>query len=155
MIKRLLVQMVETISSTQTTVVTKDERDSAIRLATAVLMIDVARADHVFEDSEFERVLRLVEAHFDLTPEQAAGLVNSADEKAEDLVSLHEFTQLLHNNLDEQEKARIIDLLWQVAYADGELDKYEDSLVLKIGDLLHVSRGRVMRLKHDAQSSPG
>ena len=40
-------------------------------------------------------------------------------------------------------------LLWQVAYADGELDKYENSFVLKISDLLHVSRARVMRLKHD------
>lgn len=153
MIKRLFVQMVETITSTETTIVTKDERDAAIRMATAVLMIDVARADHVFEDSEFVRVLKLMETHFNLTPEQAAGLVNSADEKAEDLVSLHEFTQLLHHNLDEQEKARIIGLLWQIAYADGQLDKYEDSLVLNISDLLHVSRGRVMRLKHDAQAA--
>lgn len=153
MIKRLFVQIVETISSEQPTSVTQEERDAAVRTATAVLMIDVARADHVFEDSEFDRVLELIEMHFGLSPEQAAGLVNSADEKAEDLVSLHEFTQLLHHNLNEQEKARIIGLLWQIAYADGQLDKYEDSLVLKISDLLHVSRGRVMRLKHDAQSS--
>ena len=64
---------------------------------------------------------------------------------------MHEFTRLLHRHLDEQEKARIIGLLWKVAYADGRLDKYEDSLVLKISDLLYVSRGRVMRLKHDAE----
>ena len=153
MIKRLFVQMVETISSTQSTSVTQEDRDAAIRMATAVLMIDVARADDVFEDSEFDRVLSLIETHFDLTPEQAAELLNSADEKAEDLVSLHDFTQLLHHNLDQQEKARIIGLLWQIAYADGHLDRYEDSLVLKISDLLHVSRGRVMRLKHDAQST--
>jgi len=153
MIKRLFVQMVETISSPQSTNVTRVDRDAAIRMATAVLMIDVARADHVFEDSEFDRVLKLIETHFDLTPEQAAELVNSADEKAEDLVSLHDFTQLLLHNLDEQEKARIIGLLWQIAYADGQLDKYEDSLVLNISDLLHVSRGRVMRLKHDAQAA--
>jgi len=61
----------------------------------------------------------------------------------------------LHKHLDDAEKARIISLLWQVAYADGRLDKYEDSLVLKISDLLYVSRGRVMRLKHDAQQSVG
>ena len=151
MIKRLFVQLVETISTAETSGVSNDERESANRMATAVLMTDVARADHVFEDSEFDRVLQLVEKHFGLTPEQAAGLVNSADERAEDLVSLHEFTQLLHHNLDEREKASIISLLWQIAYADGRLDKYEDSLVLNISDLLHVSRGRVMRLKHDAQ----
>ena len=71
------------------------------------------------------------------------------------MVSLYEFTQILHKHLNEAEKARIISMLWQVAYADGQLDKYEDSLVLKISDLLYVSRGRVMRLKHDAQQGTG
>jgi len=155
MIRRFITQVVESISVTTATTADIDPsaRDEAIRMATAVLMIDVARADHVFDDSEFDSVLKLAETHFGLTAEQAAELVNVADEQAEDLVSLHEFTQLLHNNLDQNEKARIVGLLWQIAYADGRLDKYEDSLVLKISDLLHVSRGRVMRLKHDAQTA--
>lgn len=128
------------------------ERDAAIRKATAVLMIDVARADSVFDPAEFDSVVDRIAAHFGLSAEEAAELVNSADEEAERLTSLHDFTQLLHANLDEREKSRVIGLLWEVAYADGRLDKYEDSLVLKISDLLHVSRGRVMRLKHDADS---
>ncbi|MGI9248978.1 MAG: TerB family tellurite resistance protein [Woeseiaceae bacterium] len=150
MIKRLFTQVVESISVT-TTEVDTSSREEALKLATAVLMIDVARADHIFDDTEFDRVLKLVERRFDLTAEQAGELVNIADEKAEDLVSLHEFTQLLHNNLSTREKEHVIGMLWEIAYADGQLDKYEDSLVLKISDLLHVSRGRVMRLKHDAQ----
>ena len=153
MFKQIFEQVFVAIS-TQTSPAEEDPgRDKAIRLATAVLMLDVARADHVFDEDEFEEVLKLVESHFDLSPEESAELVNSADEKAEDLTSLHEFTQLLHNNLDDDEKARIIGLLWQIAYADGRLHMYEDSLVLKISDLLHVSRGRVMRLKHDAEES--
>ena len=113
-------------------------------------MIDVARADNVFDESEFDRVLQLAEQHFNLPPEAAAELVNLASETAEDIVSVHEFTELLHEHLEEAEKARIVGLLWEIAYADGRLDKYEDSLVLKISDLLYVSRPRVMRLKHDA-----
>jgi uncharacterized tellurite resistance protein B-like protein len=151
MLKKLFVQVVETISSSDTTANSVEDRDAALRLATAVLMIDVARADHVFQDVEFERALNLIETHFGLDPEQAAELVNAAGETVDDLVSVYEFTQLLHEHLDENEKARIIALLWQIAYADGELDKYEDSLVLKISDLLYVSRGKVMRLKHDAE----
>lgn len=127
------------------------DRETALRMATTVLMIDVARADHVFEDSELERVLELVESHFGISGIEAAELVDTANEKAENLTSAFEFTQVLHKHLDEKEKARIVSLLWQIAYADGRLDKYEDSLVLKISDLLHVSRGRVMRLKHDAE----
>jgi uncharacterized tellurite resistance protein B-like protein len=113
-------------------------------------MIDVARADHVFEEREFERVLQLVESHFELTPEDAAELVNIANDKAEELTSAYEFTSLLHQHLSADEEARVVRMLWKIAYADGRLDKYEDSLVLKISDLLHVSRGLVMRLKHDA-----
>jgi uncharacterized tellurite resistance protein B-like protein len=103
MIKRLFVQVVETISSTDPSAAGAEDRAAALRLATAILMIDVARADYVFEESEFDHVLNLIEAR------------------------------------------------WQIAYADGRLDKYEDSLVLKISDLLYVSRGLVMRLKHDAE----
>ena len=68
---------------------------------------------------------------------------------------MHEFTTLRHEHLSDDDKARIIDLLWQVAYVDGKLDKYEDALVLKISDLLYVSRGLVMRLKHEAEQDAG
>jgi len=149
MIRRLFTQVVETISATD--MVSADDREAALRLATAVLMIDVARADYVFDESEFDTVLKLIEAHFGLTAEQAAELVIEAGARAEDLVDIHEFTKQLHDYLTEDEKGQIVALLWQIAYADGRLDKYEDSLVLKISDLLYVSRGRVMRLKHDAE----
>lgn len=149
MIRKIYDQVVEAISAPRSG---EDpaRREEAVRLATAVLMIDVATADHVFDEAEFDRVLRLVEKHFRLQPEQAAEIVNEAGEVAEDMVSVYEFTQLLHKNLDEEEKTRVVGLLWDIAYADGRLDRYEDSLVLKISDLLYVNRARVMRLKHDA-----
>ena len=151
MIKRLFDQISDTFSVGLAADTNAADREDTLRLATAVLMVDVARADHLFDENEFERVLQLIEFHFTLTPEQSAELINEAGSKADDMVSVYEFTRVLHKNLDDAEKARIISLLWQVAYADGRLDKYEDSLVLKISDLLYVSRGRVMRLKHDAQ----
>lgn len=150
MIKQLINQIADVISAPATSPDDAEKREEAIRSATVILMVDVARADYEFDADEFDSLLRLIQAHFDLSPDQAADLVNTADEKVDDLTSLHEFTQLLHNNLDEQEKAHVVGMLWQVAYADGRLDKYEDALVLKISDLLHVSRGKVMQLKHDA-----
>ena len=127
------------------------DRREAIRLATAVLMADVARADYDFDEEEFTTLLDLVQLHFGLSAEDATQLANEASEVAEDLVSVHEFTSLLHKQMSDEEKAEVVALLWRIAYADGRLDKYEDSLVLKISDLLHVSRGRVMKLKHDAE----
>lgn len=155
MIRKLFTQVVETIAVTRKGEETAADREHALRLATAILMVDVARADSVFDEHEFDRLLVLLEAHFDLTPDEAAELVNEAGDRAEELVSVHEFTHLLHEHLSEDEKAQIVSLLWQVAYADGELDKYEDSLILKISDLLYVSRGLVMRLKHDAMTHTG
>ena len=115
-------------------------------------MIDVARADNVFDDDEFDTVLRLVERHYQLTADEAAELVNVADAEADDLVSVYDFTSVLHERLGDEDKEQVVSLLWQVAYADGRLDKYEDALVRKIGDLLYVSRGAAMRLKHEADS---
>jgi len=151
MIKRIFETVATVIKATDTPESGSPDREGALRLATAVLMVEVARADNVFEKSELVRMLELIESHFALSPEDAADLIDSAARSADDIVHLHDFTQLLHGHLSEKEKAQIIGMLWQVAYADGRLDKYEDSLVLKISDLLYVSRGRVMRLKHDAE----
>ena len=153
MIRKILDQVAQAIASPGGQAADAEAREHALRMATAILMIDVARADYDFDEQEFDRVLRLCESHFHLSPDEAAELVNAANEKAEDLVSVHEFTQLLHKNLDEHDKARIVELLWKIAYADGRLDKFEDSLVLSIGDLLYVNRAVVMRLKHDAGES--
>lgn len=150
MIKRIIEQIAGSLSQTDTAEVQVD-RDSAIRKATAVLMLDVALADKEFSPAELERLEALAESHFGLGQEEAADLVEEARNEAEHLVSLHEFTHLLHNHLSEEEKASIVGMLWQIAYTDGHLDKYENSLVLKISDLLYVSRGRVMRMKHDAK----
>ena len=128
-----------------------DDRDAAIRMATAVLMVDVALVDSSFEEVEFERMLRLVKNHFGLSTQAAAELINAANAEADELVSVHEFTELLHQHLDDDEKARVVELLWSTAYADGELNKYEDALVLKVSDMLNVSRDLVMRLKLDAR----
>jgi len=153
LIKRLFDQIARGVSRPDTAANDIDGRDEAIRKATAVLMLDVALADKQFVQSELEHLRTLAESHFGLDHEEAAELIDTARNEAEQLVSLHEFTQLLHNHLSEEEKASIVGMLWQIAYTDGQLDKYENALVLKISDLLYVSRGRVMRLKHDAEQA--
>lgn len=155
MIKKFVEKVVSAISVPIDEQENAVDREHALQLATACLMIDVARADHSFDETEFERILELIGEHFDLTPEETAELVVAAHERHDEAVSAFEFTKLLHDSLEEREKARIVSLLWKIAYADGELDKYENSLVLKISDLLHVNRARVMRLKHDAGVATG
>jgi len=148
---RKLAEKVSKLFSAPTAVeIDEDARDRAIRMATAVLMTEIARADDEYDEVEFDLLLKLITNHFHMSAQEAIELADESNETVEDYVSLHSFTQLLNKNLTEQEREHIISLLWQIAYADGRLDKYEDSLVLKISDLLYVRRVRVMRLKHDA-----
>ena len=150
MIKRIADRLSKAFTATDTAKPDEDEREQAIRMATAMLMTEVARADFEYDESEFDVLLNLITNLFQISVEDAVELANEAAGTAEDYVSLHSFTQLLNESLSEPEKEHIVSLLWRVAYADGRLDRYEDSLVLRIGALLYVSRGRVMRLKHDA-----
>ena len=123
-----------------------DER--VLRVATAALLVEMARADFSEDQAEHEEILRVLRRHFALDLSAAEALLGEAAERADESVSLHEFTQLLHGQLSEDDKHRIVEMLWRVALADAELDKHEDYLVRKISDLLYVSHTDLMRLKH-------
>ena len=153
MIKRFTEKLSKTFAATDTAAPDENEREQAIRMATAVLMTEVARADFQYDEAELDVLLELITNTFQISVEDAVELANEAADTAEDYVALHSFTQLLNESLSEPEKEHIVSLLWQVAYADGRLDRYEDSLVSKIGALLYVSRGRVMQLKHKANQA--
>lgn len=152
MIKQLFNQLADALKDPSTSADAAESRQSALRTATAVLMLDVALADKTVDEREVSRILELVKARFDLAKDDAADLIETARGSAEEMVSLHEFTDTLHKHMSEAEKTQVMSLLWDIAYADGELNKYEDALILKIGDLLYVDRVRVMRAKDDAKN---
>ncbi len=124
-----------------------------LELAAAVLLAEMARADHRLDSREEQEMQRQLQASFGLDEETATGLLAKARQLAEESVSLHGFTRALHTGLDYQEKLRIVQMLWQVALADHQLDKYEDYLVGKVAELLYVSRGDVIRLRQRAFES--
>ncbi len=154
MLKQWLTQLGDSLSGSAPAD-TADDREHTLRVATAALMVEVARADHSFDPQERAALLRLVAERFGLTGDDTAALTDDAALAASESVSVYGFAQRLHESLSEAEKSTVVDLLWQVAYADGRLDKYENALVLKISDLMYVPRGQVMRLKHDAAVAAG
>ncbi|WP_405241676.1 tellurite resistance TerB family protein [Lentisalinibacter salinarum] len=123
------------------------DEEHAIRLAAAALLVEVARADFDFDAEEALALEELLRRHYELTEEEAALLREEASERVEHSVSLFEFTRTLHERLDEEQKSELMGRLWAVAFADGRLDKYEDAMVHKIGELLYVPRSEVMRRK--------
>jgi uncharacterized tellurite resistance protein B-like protein len=155
MLRAFLTQLGDALASPGSAANDDDSHEHALRLATAALAIEVARADHSFDESEQAAMLALMSERFELTEAETKALAEDAGAAAEQSVSVYEFTQTLHETLNDDDKAGVMALLWQVAYADGRLDKYENSLVLKISDLMFVPRGLVMRLKHDAAVAAG
>ncbi len=125
-----------------------EEAVDPIQLATVVLMIEMARADFHQDDLEDQKIIDLLEHHFDLSHEDAVALFTRGQKKADDSVSLHEFTSTLHTNLSQADKEEVIGLLWQLAMVDEKLDRYEDYLVRKVADLLYVSNTVVLRIRH-------
>src|SRR5581483_5173001 len=103
----------------------------SLRLATAALLIEMTRMDGNITSAESDRVLRLVQTKFGLRPEETAELLRLAQQQAQQATDYFQFTSLI--------KDRLIEQLWEVAYADGELHPYEEHLVRKIADLLYVS----------------
>lgn len=119
-----------------------------LRVATAALLVEMSRADFAESGAERDEILAVLSKHFALDLEDAEALIDRASERADESVSLHEFTRLLHEQLDHDEKCTIVEMLWRVALADAQLDRYEDYLVRKIAELLYVSHSDLMRLKH-------
>lgn len=129
------------------------EQPDPVALALAVLLVELAQADHDHKESEETEILRLLEGSLELVPAQARELLADAKQTVEHSVSLHDFTRTLHERMDYAEKQRVIEMLWRIALADFSLDKYEDYMIGKIADLLYVSRGDVIRLKHRVAES--
>ncbi len=95
----------------------------------------MSRADFDQTDAENNEIARLLAEHFSLSEAEALALLDKAQVATDDSVCLHDFTRTLHNNMEPEEKIKVIELLWQVALSDDKLDKYEDYLVRKVADL--------------------
>jgi len=124
---------------------------SKIELATAVLMIEISLADENIGDEEYNTIKNILLEQFTLNKIQIDELISSAENEVDHAVSLHEFSEIINNELSATEKVNIIENLWCVAYADAYLHKYEEYYIRKIADLLHVSHSDYIKTKLKAE----
>jgi uncharacterized tellurite resistance protein B-like protein len=124
------------------------EREHALRVATALLLIEVARADYADDLAEDAAMLGSLEDLFSLDSGDAKLLLEEARREADHAVELQQFTRRLHQQLSVAEKHRVVEMLWRVAFADRRLDKHEDLLVGRIAELLYVPRSDLIRLRN-------
>ena len=128
-------------------------REHGLRVATALLLIEVAKADFADDVAEDETMLASLKQFFALDDTAAALLLEEARGTADRAVELQQFTRRLHEQLSVSEKQRVIEMLWQVALADRKLDKHEDHLVRRLAELLYVPHSDVIRIRNRVRSA--
>ena len=127
-----------------------EAEDRSLKLACTVLMFEVLRADMQTHPEEIAKIRAHVCRAFEIDQHEADLLMQQARRETEHSVSLHEVIRAVNEEYDAPQKRDLIRMLWDVAYADGELDRYEEHTIRKLADRLHVPHRDFIRSKHQA-----
>jgi len=109
------------------------------RVAAAALLVHVATLDHDLTDSARHKLRDLLMAQFSLTDALTDELIGAAAAADREAVDFYHFTSLLMRALDEQGRLRVVEMLWQMAFADSAISEFEDNVLWRVADLLAVS----------------
>lgn len=126
-----------------------------IQLLTATLLIELTRADFDSSQEEVAMAKRLLAARYGLDAQAVQTLVDQATARAEQAVSLHEFTHRINQELAPEEKAHVVEMLWRLSFADERLDKHEEQLIRRVAGLLHVPDRELLRLREQVKAETG
>jgi uncharacterized tellurite resistance protein B-like protein len=122
--------------------------DTGYRLAATALLIHVISLDGEPSDLEKRKLHSLIESRFGLDPGTADRLIASAMRVEGEAVDLYHFTSVIMRSVDEQGRLRIVEMMWELVYADGQVSEFEDNVVWRAADLLGVSSRDRIDLKH-------
>ena len=133
------------------------DRQHRLQLAAAALLMEMTRADDTVKGVEREAVARAVRKAFGLDEAETAEIIRLAEGEAQDATSYHQFTRLINDGYTKAQKLELVEMLWEVAFADGELAAYEEHLVRKLADLLYVPHSGFIqaKLRVMARNQPG
>jgi uncharacterized tellurite resistance protein B-like protein len=130
--------------------------DTGYRLAATALLIHVISLDGEPTDLERRKLHSLIESRFGLDRGTADQLIASATLIEGEAVDLYHFTSVIMRSVDEAGRLRIVEMMWELAYADGAVTEFEDNVVWRAADLLGVSSRERVELKHQvAARQPG
>lgn len=128
-------------------------QEHALQLSTAVLLIEVMRADPTIAPSERDAVLHALRTKFALAEQELHSLLELAHETAQTAYDYQRFTSLLNERFSQPQKIAVVEAMWQVAYADDHLDAHENHVISKVAGLLHVTHGEYIAAKMRAKET--
>lgn len=119
----------------------EDEGHPALQVAACALLLELAYADDEFADTERRHLEAAIQRHFDLSADTARALIELADEERRRAVDLFQFTSLVAQNYSPAQKMVLLETMWGLVYADGEVARHEQYLIKKVSKLLDVQPG--------------
>jgi len=126
--------------------------DHTLKLTTAALLIEVSQADFELNAAEKASIVYTLRNTFNLNAMELDSLVTMAEDEVQQSTSLYQFTRLVNDFYDYEQKLTLISSMWQVAFADNNLDRYEEHLIRKVAELTYVTHKDFIRLKQTARS---
>lgn len=124
-----------------------------LRLATAALMIEMMLQDDKTHDEEERAIRSALKNKFDLSEDETHELFELGHTELKNSGDYYQFTRLINDNFTPEQKFTVIEYLWDIAYADGELDRYEEHMVRRIAELIYVSHSDFIKAKHKVLAS--
>jgi len=137
MIKRIKALLLPQGDETRAVGALRDKDE--LQVAAAALMVESALMDDRFEAAERTKIIELLKTRFDLDDAAAESLIETACERVDHSTQLFGFTRVVNDRFSAEERIELMEMLWQVVYADGRLDDYEASLMRRLAGLFHVS----------------
>lgn len=125
--------------------------DHQLQLACAVLMVEMIHVDNQVTESEQQKIRSLLNRQFQLDESEINDLLELATDEKHDATDYYAYTSLLNKHFSQQQKTDLVASLWSLAYADNELNKYEEHLVRRLAELLHVPHTAFIKAKYAAR----
>jgi len=124
-----------------------DEKISSLDKACSALLIEVAYADKIFDESEIISLKESLKETYNIDDIIIDELISDAKKTVDESTSLYEYTRVVNDEFEYSDKLELLSRIWRLAFADGNLDKYEDHLIRKISDLIHISHSDFIKIK--------
>jgi uncharacterized tellurite resistance protein B-like protein len=125
----------------------KIDRQEKLKIATSVVLLEAVTADSILSDEELHKTIDLLKTKYDMTDTQVKSLIETSKEERENSTDLWYFTNLINENLNLEEKYDLMDMIWEVIYSDGMLNKYENHIAHKLRNLLNLDHSKFIELK--------
>ncbi|MBO0347080.1 TerB family tellurite resistance protein [Roseibium limicola] len=125
------------------------------RLAAAALLFHLVDVDGVVDDNESNTLREILKSHYGLSEAETTKLIDAAKQRDQEAVDLYGFTSVLKRSTDEAERLAIVEMMWQIVYADGYVHEFEDNTIWRVAELLGISSRDRMLLRQKVADSLG